>query len=885
MKKIISLDKGWKFKKESDIFSSELKDYFNMFESNTKTGMSSDARGNSFFDNDWDNVDLPDDWNTRENADIEFEDRCHGHKPKGAVWYRKSFKLKHFIEGKRIFLKFDAIAINSEIWFNSIKIAQSESGYTPIYVEVTDFIKPDRQNCISVRCANSVKEGWWYEGGGIYGNTYLIIADKAMLSEYGTFIRSKKLCDNKWQLSIDIEAEIPDNDCSIEISSGELNINKTIHANSKNAIEVNVDAPECWDINNPKLYEITIKLICGNKITDIKKIKHGFRTIRFDSDNGFFLNDKHIKLNGVCIHHDFACVGIAVPYEIQLYRIQRLKEMGCNAIRTSHNPQLEGFYRACDELGILVMNEARHFSSTAECLNQLKTFILRDRNHPCVILWSIFNEEPLQCTTVGRKMAKTMKNTVNALDGTRPISGGMNGPMEIEGVIKELDVIGFNYVQYEYDEFHAIYPNLPIIGSETASYLTTRDTVSNKPPYLASFGNTLYENLHKWSSNIGETWKCINDRNFVCGGFDWTGFDYRGESGDFPACVCNFGAMDLCGFPKGSFYWHKVIWDSSPQVYLSPYWEYEEGQTVSIACYSNCDYIEIYLNNTLVHSAEHDKYNMDIINIAYVPGELKAIGYINGKIAANHLLNTPSEKRMIVCEPVNGSLVNVYLTDENRNIIHNSSDEIKFNVTGGKIIGVGNGDICNCNAEQTDRVRLFHGCAQLAVCGSDTVEITAATGNIKGTCTVHPSADPDLEYVLNEPSEIDVAPWRQSDVQSAYIEKEFIADLMFAWIPTTVGYGKNLLYSGKTGYAEICGQFNITDNMKGCNLYIIFEEIQGDADIYFNKDFIGAFKNEKDVRIPIDTNRYCGSVTVSVILKLTGGDCGLTGNVYVAESD
>lgn len=328
-----------------------------------------------------------------------------------------------------------------------------------------------------------------------------------MLSEYGTFIRSKKLNANKWQLNIDVEAEIPNNEYTIEISSDDLNINKVIHANNKNTIEVNVTNPEYWSINNPKLYEITIKLINNNEIADIKKIKHGFRTIRFDSENGFFLNDEPTKLKGVCIHHDFACIGIAIPYEIQLYRIQRLKEMGCNVIRTSHNPQLEGFYQACDELGVLVMNEVRHFSSTVECLNQLKTFILRDRNHPCVILWSIFNEEPLQCTAIGRQIAKTMKNTINTLDGTRPVSGGMNGPMEIEGVIKELDVIGFNYVQYEYNEFHSIYPNIPIISSETASYLTTRDTIFNNPPYLSSFGNILYENLHKWSANIGDTWK------------------------------------------------------------------------------------------------------------------------------------------------------------------------------------------------------------------------------------------------------------------------------------------------------------------------------------------------------------------------------------------
>lgn len=376
----------------------------------------------------------------------------------------------------------------------------------------------------------------------------------------------------------------------------------------------------------------------------------------------------------------------------------------------------------------------------------------------------------------------------------------------------------------------------------------------------------------------------IDDRNFVCGGFDWTGFDYRGESDAFPACVCNFGAMDLCGFPKGSFYWHKVIWDSSPQVYLSPYWEYEIGQIVRIACYSNCDYVEIYLNNDLIYSVEHNKYKMETIELKYNPGELKAIGYINKKSVAQHILNTPSDKRMIVVEPVAENIVNVYLTDENHNIIHTSFDEVMFNISGGKIVGVGNGDICNCNAEHTNTVKLFHGCAQIVVSGYHNIEVTASLGDITGKCNIELNIDDSTKYILNESVQIDIATWRQSDVQESYIEDKFIADLMFAWIPTTVGYGKNLLYSGKIGYSEICGQFNITDNMKKCNMAVIFEEIQGDADIYFNKDLVAQCEDEKDIKIPIDMNKYSKSITISVVFKLKGCDCDLSGNVYVIQS-
>ncbi len=900
MKKVFSLDKGWKLKKEIDILKSGLDDYFNMFDSDAKTGMSSDARGNSYYDGDWDGVNLPDDWNTREKCSKDFEDNTHGHKPRGVVWYRKTFSMDKEFEDKRIFLKFEAIAIKSDIWLNSIKIVHSESGYTPIYVEVTDFIRTDRQNCLAVRCDNTVKEGWWYEGGGIYGNTWLIVADRALLTENGTFIHSEKISDDTWNVKLDIEIDTPETTVMDEayqlfIVSKELGVRESIAAaKSKNTLDLAIYNPILWDIENPKLYEFEIKLMFYGEIVDTIRIQHGFRTIQFDSKKGFFLNEKSVKLKGVCIHHDFAGVGIAVPYEIQRYRIQKLKEMGCNAIRTSHNPQLENFYRACDEMGILVMDEVRHFSSTTECLEQLKTFIRRDRNHPCVIMWSIFNEEPLQCTTIGKKIARTMKKLVYELDGTRPVTGGMNGPMEIEGVVKEIDIVGFNYGQYEYDEFHEIYPDIPIIGSETASYLTTRDTVETKAPYLSSFGNVLFENLHKWSANIGDTWKYIDERDFVAGGFDWTGFDYRGECGGYPEAVCNFGAMDLCGFPKGAFYWHKVIWEDTPQIYLSPYWNYTPDAQVQVVCYSNCDEIEVFLNDEKIYSGKHDKYRMSIIDTVYKPGTLKAVGYRNGEVVAEHILSSPSGERRLILQPARSVITNrhddwdvvdVFLTDEKGTVIADASEEVRFDVEGGSVIGVGNGDICFHEEEKRNFINLFHGCAQLIVAGEKDLEITARCDELIGFCNIKVNESDSVEYVLNENIQIEIASWRQSDVQGHYIEEQFIADLMFAWIPTTVGYGKNLLYSGKQGFSEVCGQVMLTPNMREKKFAVVFEKIQGNVDIYLDHDFAGGFIDGEHIVIPIDMQKYEDSLVVSVVFKLEGSDCGIVGNVYIAEID
>lgn len=894
MKRILSLNHGWKFKKESEIENTGLDDYFNMFMSDAKTGMTSDARGNSFYDGDWETVNLPDDWNTRECCSKEFEDTTQGHKPRGAVWYRKTFSLDVSLENRRVFLKFEAVSIKSDIWVNSIKVAHSESGYTPIHMEITDFIRTGRQNCIAVRCDNTVKEGWWYEGGGIYGRAFLIVADRVMLQENGVFLRSEQTAPEVWTLHMDIAAEVLDERCVLRILSAELGIDSTLPAERQNAFVCKVNAPTLWDVDEPKLYPVTVQLICRGEIVDETTVQHGFRSINFDANDGFFLNNRPVKLKGVCIHHDFAGVGVALPDSIQRYRVSRLKEMGCNAIRTSHNPQLEGFYRACDELGVLVMDEVRHFSSTVEGLHQLRTLICRDRNHPSIILWSIFNEEPLQCTTIGKNMARTMKQEINRLDGTRPVTGGMNGPMEIEGVVKEVDVVGFNYGQYEYDEFHKLHPHIPIIGSETASYLTSRDTVKNELPYLSSFGNVLYQNLHKWSATVGDTWRYINRRRFVVGGFDWTGFDYRGECAGYPTAVCNFGAMDLCGFPKGSYYWHKVLWDEKPQIYLSPYWDYTPSETVQIACYSNCDAIEVFRNGEKVFAGSHDKYDLRVIDIVYMPGNLRAIGYVAGEPVAEHTLRSPLKDRKLLLSPVrteitnrhdDWNVVNVYLTDGCGTVISTADDEVTFQIRGGQIIGVGNGDICYHEAEVQERISLFHGCAQLIISGDKDIELTAVCGGLCCHCEIAVKNIDDSTEILSEPIRMEISSWRQSDVQDHYIEEQFIADLMFAWIPTTVGYGKNLLYSGKSGYAEICGQLMVTPDMKKHSFAVVFEKIVGSVDIYLNHDLAGSYTNEEQIVIPIDTEKYDREVIFSVVFKLDGRDCGIVNNVYVTQID
>ena len=435
MKKIFSFNKNWKFKKESEVFNCLADDYFDMYRSNTKTGIMSGPKSSFFYDEDWRTVNLPHDWVIEE-----VPDKCYavsqGNRPQGAVWYRKHFVLSDCYKEKKIYLKFDGIATAAEIYLNSIKIAVLEGGYTPLTIDVTDFVSFDKNNTIAVRADCTSKEGWWYEGGGIYRNTYLIIKETPHFQDDGIFVSTQNNGDGSWNVYF----------CTETVNADTCKVTAEFSGKEYTESPFRVKNPLLWDAENPNLYEISVKLCKNGTLYDEERIKFGFREVRFDKDEGLFINGKKEKLKGVCLHHDHAGVGVAVDKSLLRYRMKKLKEMGCNGVRTSHNPQSPEFYELCDELGFYVMDEVRHFSSTSNCLWELEQFIKRDRNHSSVIMWSLLNEEPLQCSLIGEKMIKTMKETVYKHDKTRPITGGVNGPLEVSGVVNHVDIMGFNYL-------------------------------------------------------------------------------------------------------------------------------------------------------------------------------------------------------------------------------------------------------------------------------------------------------------------------------------------------------------------------------------------------------------------------------------------------------
>lgn len=888
MKTIFSLNQGWKFCRAEDIFYGVPADFFDSIRANTKTGLTSGPKNANFYDKHWQTVDLPHDWVIR--CDPLFEHgRGQGHRPHGAAWYRKHFTLDPAWEGKRIFVKLEGASASAEVYFNSIKVGILHGGYTPICIDVTDFVAFDKNNTIAVRTEIIDKEGWWYEGGGLYRNTWLIVAEDARFADDGVFVSSRNNHDGTW--TIDISAETIDAEgCLVQADFH----GKTVSAPAEACTRLTLQAenPALWDHEHPNLHDVTVTLLKDGEAMDEEVVKTGFREIVFDAQKGFFINGKPEKLRGVCLHHDHAGVGVAVDKSILLYRLKKLKEMGCNAIRTSHNPQSVPFYEACNELGFYVMNEVRHFSSTEICLKELELFVRRDRNHPCVVMWSLFNEEPLQCSKTGEKIIASMLKVLRKHDPTRPTTGGMNGPIELRGVVNYVDVMGFNYLQYGYDEFHKLYPDMPIIGSETGSYMSSRDEFQSnrETSRVACYTRKLLENLYYWSDTPGGTWKYICDRPFVAGGFYWTGIDYHGENCPFlwPSVTSNFGAMDICCFPKDCYYWHKALWTSEPCLEITRPWEGRPGEALDIVCYSNCETIELILNGRTVFSGANDVYDPQTHSIPYEDGVLQAIGYIGGSAVCRKEIRTygrsrsleiaVSEKQIRASDSV---IIDVYQKDEYGQLVKIDDRDVTIRITNGHLIGSANGDCSSHRDTLSDVQTLYHGCAQFIVRpdgpGTLSVKICSEIGE----------ADCGITVFAAQRQAIDAVPFRSyanhhmmSDVHPTYPNEKERRSTVYAWIPTMIGVEKSLMMSGKTGYALIRNDLDMPKENTDPKTMVV-EKITGNFDIYCGEELVYSSGGFFSGDVSLDVSHVKNFHPVVVVFSLSGEECGIAGNLYI----
>jgi beta-galactosidase len=756
----LSLDNGWHFY-QGDIPMPVIRGQ-DMSYGNAKAGKAWGAAAPNFDDTEWQLLNLPHDW-ALENPYDSTENSNQGYRKRGIGWYRRNFKMERSDKGRHLELQFDGIATHCTVWVNGTIMHRNYCGYTSFYIDITAMVKyGDEINNIAIKVDADTQEGWWYEGAGIYRHTWLVKTSPVHIITDGVYAHPVKNSNGAWQIPVEATIENSGNGpAKVEIESTLFDrggnqivqgyANTTIPAldQAVGKFSLAVNNPVLWTLQDPALYRLRTVVSYGGRSLDTFYTTCGFRTIKFTTDSGFYLNGQYVKIKGVCNHQDHAGVGVAVPNSLWEFRLRKLKEMGVNGYRCSHNPPAAEFLDACDRMGILVMDENRNFNASPDYIRQLQWMVRRDRNHPAIILWSVFNEEPVQGTEVGYEMVRRMNAEVKKLDTTRPVTAAMSGGLFSNlNVSNAVDVMGFNYQIKDYDRFHALHPLLPITSSEDVSGLMTRgEYLTDKKKHVIGSYDT--ENP-AWGATHRVAWKAIAERRFLAGCFIWTGFDYRGETQpmEWPTASSSFGAMDLCGFPKTAFYIHQAQWvPDKPILQLVPHWNWPAdsiGKNIKVMALSNADNVKLYLNGKLIQESPVDKYEMVSWQVPYKPGKLEAVGYTKGKEVSRFKVETTTEpvsiqlipdRQTIAGDGTDAMPVTVRVLDFKGRVVETANLPIQFEVAGaGSIIGLGNGDANSHEPDKGNKRSVYNGLAQVILQSkansTGQLTLTAKSGNL-----------------------------------------------------------------------------------------------------------------------------------------------------------
>ncbi len=746
MRKVLSLDKAWKILAEQTEAEKVKLGHTETYES-VKSGMSNGFASKGFDDDGWRTVDLPHDRKTEVKISAD-ENSTHGGRVSEFVWYRKNFEMDESFENKHFTLVFEGISPYAEIFVNGSLMRVSDSAYCESVMDITPRMHYGNEpNVIAVKVDGSKFEGWWYEGAGIYRHAKLYVKEMMHIAHNGVYACPVKNGDGWYvELSADIENSAYSADGGVveftvfdkngnAIAKKEIDV--TVDPIHKVTVktEIEVDEPELWDIDNPVLYSVECVLKKNGESIDEATESFGFRTVVFDAEKGFFLNGRPIKLKGVCCHQDHAGVGVAVPDSIHEYRISLLKNIGINAYRCAHNWPAKEILDACDRLGMLVMDENRRLEASESKLLDFENMIRRDRNHPSIIMWSLFNEEELQGLPEGKKIFERLKASVLKLDKSRAVMGAMHhGFLEEEGTALSMDVTGINYNLRIYDRFHEKFPEQPIVGSENTSTLTVRGEVydNEEKGILKDYD----EKATGWGSTVQKLWEVVREREFVSGFFMWTGFDYRGEPTPFvyPTVSSLFGIMDTCGFEKTVTYVSKACFTEEPMMHIFPHWNHKEGDTVKVITVTNCKEVELFLNGESLGRKESDVCSQLIWEVEYAPGELKAVGYNHGVAVSEDVVKTAgtpvkiiatAHKTAVKNNGMDAVAVNVSVVDADGNPVATADNLIKFEAEGGRVLGCGNG---NPNSHEIDAMaerKLYNGrCQSIVLCNEKTEKLS-----------------------------------------------------------------------------------------------------------------------------------------------------------------
>ena len=729
-----------------------------------------------YHDTHWRALNLPHDWA------VEGDFLCSnpsgaggGALPGGIGWYRKTFNLQKK-QGERYFIEFDGVYMNARVYINGKEVGYRPYGYSSFEYDITPYLIAGR-NVVAVRVDNSDQpNSRWYSGCGIYRHVWFTKTADVHVKHWGMHVVANP--DGRISVTADVESQ-----------GKAYKVRNQVFDAQGRAVGLKVRRPHLWSVDDPYIYKVRTQVLVGGKVVDEVWTNTGFRSFRFDAKTGFWLNGKNMKLNGVCEHHDFGCLGAVVNEDAMHRKLVRLKEMGVNAIRSSHNPPAPELLNMCDTMGLIVMDEsfdmwhrrktqndyARFFDEWHE--RDLADLILRDRNHPSILMWSIGNEVLEQWsyadadtltleqanlilnaghdastlakdgeTSINTLLADHLADIVRRYDTTRPITAGCNEPSPNNHLFKgkALDIVGFNYHHQGIKDVPKNFPGRPFIMTESVSALQTTgfytmpsDSVIKAPkewwlPYTdPSFKCSSYDNMHaSWSSTHEETWDVVKHTPYVGGQFIWTGFDYIGEPTpySYPARSSYFGIIDLAGQPKDVYYMYQSEWTNRPVLHLFPHWNWLDGEQIDMWCYYNqADEVELYINGKsqgVRRKADSHQYHV-MWRVTFEPGEVKVVARKDGKEVRQQTIHTAGQPHhlqlSIDYQGKNTTFVKVEVVDENGNRCPWAENQVFFD-TDATIIGVDNGNQTSLERFKDNKRKAFFGRCFVVLDGHGTLK-------------------------------------------------------------------------------------------------------------------------------------------------------------------
>ncbi len=735
MRKKLLLNDDWKFHC-GDIATKEILGHHATYmHSKAINGMGAAAA--NYYDGDFTTVHLPHDY----VLDGEISQRYNesqGSYYRENAWYRKHFDLPCKVDESRVVLLFDGAGKRTSVWCNGHFAGENNSMYNSFYIDITPYLLEGEVNTLAVKIDNDDIEGWWYEGAGIYRDVWMLITDRVAVDVWGTYVNPTHLGDEAW--SVPVETTVYSNDSRVAaaqvmqricdasgnvVASAQSDITLKFGENTHTQT-LSVTAPTRWNLETSTMYTLQTEVVVAGKSVDVYETPFGFRTIAFDAEKGFFLNEQPVKLRGACLHQDHGNLGIAVPNAVNQYRIDQMKSIGMNSFRSAHNNPSPSLLDQCDQNGFLVLDENRWFNFSEKSQRELVAMLKRDRNHPSVIVWMVGNEEPTQSSLTGQRLVEHLKGIVNGYDTTRPVSIALNGGFYDSHAAGASDVVAVNYNIHNYDKFPIAHPGKAIVATESGASRNNRGIYFNDDE--TGYASAYDKRRAAFGSAYIDAIRASETHDFIAGTFVWSGIEYRGEA-SWPGLFSASGMFDNCGLEKDNAYMAKACWTAEPTVHVFPHWNLQghEGEQIDMVMYANTEQVELIVNGVSQGKQDCVPFTANTCTATYQPGSVQVIGYVGGKAVAQKEWVTTGEAASMQIDCHNTAVTNtgedtaifkVSLQDANGQWIPDAAELLAVSLLDeaqGEILAVSGGDPLDHSNARNKTKKMFSGLLQVIV--------------------------------------------------------------------------------------------------------------------------------------------------------------------------